>query len=320
MNEIVFLDYASLAPDDLSKDTLLAVAPDTVFYNHTTSAQLAPRLKCANVVISNKVVLNRSILQSLPQLQLICVAATGTNNIDLNAAQELGIKVCNVRDYATQSVVEHVFSLILNLSRNINSYQKSLQDGAWHASPDFCLIDHSITEISGKTLGIIGYGVLGKAVARTAECFGMEVLVANRPGLEQCSDGRVMLDELLKRSDIVSLHCPLTEHTKNILGTEELRKMKSSAIVINTARGGILDEKALHEALVQGEIAAAGIDVLETEPPGSDSILLKKSLANLIVTPHIAWASQRARQTLLDQLASIISSWQQGNDSINRVV
>lgn len=320
MGKIVFLDYASLAPQDLSAAKLLQIAPDTLLCERTNTDEVVGSLQDASVAISNKVVLDRAIVAALPELELICVAATGTNNIDLEAARELGIKVCNVRDYASQSVAEHVFALILSLNRQLPAYRRSLAQGAWQRSADFCLLDHPIAEISGKTLGIVGYGSLGKAVAKIAQCFGLKLLIANRPGQKACKPGRIMLDELLEQADIVSLHCPLTAETKNLISSNEFKRMKPGAMLINTARGGIVDEHALLKALQDEDIAAAAVDVLHQEPPAEDSVLLQQSLDNLIVTPHIAWASQHARQTLLDQLADIIAAWKNGEALPNVVV
>jgi glycerate dehydrogenase len=304
----VFLDRESLDRHDLDLSRLTAATPDWRWFEYTSADQTLAHIGDATIVASNKVVLDRAILTQAPNLQLVCIAATGTNNIDLDAAHELGIPVCNVRGYATPSVVQHVFTLILALTTHLPEYTRDVGDGRWHQSRQFCLLDHPIRELDGKTLGIVGYGELGKAVAQTARAFGMDVLLAQRPGAEP-KDGRVPLDRLLALADIVSLHCPLTERTRGLIGPRELARMKPDALLINTARGGIVDEPALAAALRSGKLGGAGIDVLAQEPPGVDSPLLAGQIPNLIVTPHIAWASQASRQRLLDGVADNIRAW-----------
>ena len=313
----VFLDLASLDNDDLNLQPLRAVLEEWDLHPHTEAAEVAARLQGAEVVVSNKVMLSREVLAKADKLRLICVAATGTNNIDLNAARELGIIVTNVRAYGTASVVQHVFALMLSLQRRIPAYQLAVRQGRWEQSKFFCLLDYPIEELGGKVLGIVGYGELGQAVAKTAACFDMEVRVAQRDPADTRSD-RVPLDELLAEADVLSLHCPLTEENRGLIGEAQLRCMKSTAILINAARGGLVDEAALATALRQGWIAGAGIDVLEQEPPNGTSPLLN-DLPNLILTPHIAWASRTARQRLLSQLVNIIRDYRQGSIR-NRIV
>lgn len=308
----VFLDRDSLDHNDLQFDELTATLPEWRMYEATEPHQVAERITDAQVVISNKVVLDEALLSSAAELKLIAVAATGTNNVDIAAATRLGITVCNVRRYATPSVVQHVFALLLNLSRHLDDYRQAVQRGRWQQSGRFCLLDYPIRELSGLKLGIVGYGELGEAVARAAtQAFGMDVLLAQRPGAP-AQQGRIPLHELLPQVDVLSLHCPLTDATRGLIGVNELALMKPDAILINTARGGIVDEPALAAALRSGKLAGAGIDVLAVEPPEEDSPLLAGDIPNLIVTPHIAWASRESRQRLTDQLAANIRAFLTG--------
>jgi len=308
----VFLDAESLDRDDIDFDALRGTLPDWTFHARTLPAETADRIKHSQIVVSNKVVLDRAVLKSAPDLKLVCVAATGTNNVDLVAASDLGVAVCNVVHYATPSVVQHVFALITALNTRLLDYQGAVQNGKWGQSDQFCLLDFPIRELEGLTLGIVGYGELGKAVARAAECFGMRVLVSQRPGTTTASGTnlkRIPLAELLPQVDILSLHCPLTEQTRNLIGANELGMMKNTALLVNTARGGIVDEQALADALVAGRIAGAGIDTLTEEPPANGNVLLNPDLPNLILTPHIAWASRSARQRLVDGVAANIQAF-----------
>lgn len=308
----VFLDRDSLDHHDLDFSSLEATLPRWQLYGTTQPAEIATRLRDAEVVVSNKVMLDEAVLQAAPRLKLIAIAATGTNNVDLAAAARRGIAVCNIRRYATPSVVQHVFALLLSLTRHLGDYQRAVQEGAWQRSGQFCLLDYPIRELGGLTLGIVGYGELGRAVAETAErAFGMQVLIAQRPG-GPVQQGHLPLAQLLPQLDVLSLHCPLTPETQGLIGPAELALMKPDALLINTARGGIVDEAALAAALLAGRLGGAGIDVLATEPPGSDSPLLQQPLPNLIVTPHIAWASRQSRQRLLDQLAQNIAAFMAG--------
>ena len=313
----VFLDLASVDNSDLELRQLKDVLDEWDFYPHTKASELADRLQGAEVVVSNKVVLSRDTLAKADKLKLICVAATGTNNVDLDAARELGIIVTNVRAYGTASVVQHVFALMLSLQRRIPAYQQAIRQGRWQQSEFFCLLDFPIEELTDKVLGIVGYGELGQAVAKTAACFGMQVRIAQRNAEDDRPD-RVPLEVLLAEADVLSLHCPLTEENKGMIGEKQLQLMKPNAILINAARGGLVDEAALAKALKQGWIAAAGVDVLEQEPPDGSSPLLA-DIPNLILTPHIAWASRTARQRLLNQLVDIIRDYPTGTIR-NRIV
>ncbi|WP_297527776.1 D-2-hydroxyacid dehydrogenase [Thiohalobacter sp.] len=304
----VMLDLDSLHPADLDLGRLKAALPHWDWHLHTKPEQTAARIGAADVVVTNKVVLDAARLDAAPRLRLICVAATGMNNIDLAAAEARGIAVRNVRNYASQSVAEHVFALILALKRRLAEHRQAALT-RWPDHPDFCILDHPMTELAGRRLGIVGYGDLGRAVARIGEAFGMKVLKARRPGGRDDRPGRLPLDTLLERSDVVSLHCPLTEATRGLIGRRELRLMQPHALLINTARGGIVDEVALAQALREGVIAGAGVDVLSEEPPPRDNPLLATDIPNLILTPHVAWASREARQRLVDQVAANIEAF-----------
>lgn len=319
MPQAVFLDYASTSHDDLDLTRLRHACGQLQLWEATQADNLLEHIGQAEIVISNKVILNAATLTALKdQIKLICVAATGTNNIDLAVAQQLGIPVCNVRNYGNRSVAEHCLSLIFALARQLPAYHQAVQAQAWQKSKHFCLLDYPITEVAGKTLGIIGYGSLGQATAELAAAVGMQILVAERLDAPTVRTGRVSLHELLARADFISLHCPLTEQTKAFINAERLQHMKPSAFLINTARGGLICEADLLTALQTHQIAGAALDVLSLEPPTTDNPLLQTSLPNLIITPHIAWASRSARQTLIEQLADIISSFQT-NHLINQV-
>lgn len=315
----VFLDFDSLEPADLDPDPLQVCLADWQFHAQTTPEQVTERIASAQVIVTNKVPINRSLIAAAPDLRLICVAATGTNNIDLTAARDAGVVVSNARDYATASVVEHVFMLMLVLTRQLDSYRDRVKAGDWTNSPYFCLFDSAIGELAGKTLGVIGYGVLGQAVARMARAFSMQVSVAQRLHGEKLPD-RVPLEALLETADILSLHCPLTEQTRGLIGAGELHRMKPGAILVNTARGEIVDETALLLALQQNWIAGAAFDVLEREPPPASHPLVRYAATSsrLILTPHVAWASRAARQRLISEIAANIHAFLQGNPR-NRV-
>jgi len=313
----VFLDWNSVDNQDLDRRCFEQLPLDWSFLPNTSSVNAISALQGADIAVSNKVVLDKNVIEKCESLKLICVAATGTNNIDLEAAVQKQIVVCNVRTYATPSVVQHVFMLMLNLMRHLPEYQRALKAGKWQTSEFFSLLDYSIEELTGKTLGIVGYGELGQSVANMAKQFGMKVLVAQRLHGVPTTD-RVPLEALLPRVDVLSLHCPLSPETENLIGADELAKLKPTAILINTARGGIVDEIALLEALQNRTLAGAGVDVLVAEPPVNSNPLLEANLPNLIVTPHIAWASKQARQRLIQGVADNITDFLNGRTS-NRV-
>jgi glycerate dehydrogenase len=281
-------------------------------FERTREDEVVARLKEADIAITNKVPLRRTILEKLPSLKMIAVAATGTDHIDIDFCRARGIVVANIRDYACNAVSEHVFMLILALRRNLLAYQKDIHAGLWSKSDQFCLFTHPIHDIHGSTLGIIGYGALGQAVARLAKAFGMQVLLAEHKNAQTTRPGRMPFETVLRESDIVTLHCPLTPDTRNLISLPELKLMKSSSLLINTARGGVVDENALALALQEGLIAGAGFDVLSIEPPREDNVLLKLNQPNFILTPHIAWASEEAMSNLADQLIENIESFVRG--------
>lgn len=307
----VFLDWRSLDQDDLDPTPLKVVVDELVFYPSSDPDEARRRSDGSVVLISNKVRVGPDVLDAASALRLVCVAATGTNNVDLEATRARGVVVSNVRAYGTASVVQHVFSLMIALNNRLLDYHEAVVHGQWQRSSQFCLLDYPIREIAGKTLGIVGFGELGQGVARIAEAFGMRVLVARR-GPDDARPGRLSLHELLAEVDVLSLHCPLTEQNRNLIGSRELALMKPTAMLINTARGGLVDEAALAASLREGRLAGAAVDVLSQEPPTDDNPLLQPGLPNVIVTPHIAWASREARQRIVDQLAENIAAFRRG--------
>jgi glycerate dehydrogenase len=314
----VFLDLATVNCGDVDLSPLESACSGWEYHDATTPPETLERIRGRELAVSNKVLLDRGILEQASDLKLICIAATGTNNVDLEAARELGIAVTNVAGYSTPSVVQHVFSLILALTTRLVAHHNLISSGAWPQSEQFCLLDFPFREIAGKRLGIIGYGTLGKAVAHVADSFGMEIMLGQRPG-SNSQPGRVPLDELLAGADIISLHCPLTEQTRGLIGERELSLMKNDALLINTARGGIVDEEALAAALREKAIGGAGVDVLEQEPPLGGNPLLDPEIPNLVVTPHIAWASRESRQRLVDEIGKNIRAFLIG-EARNRIV
>jgi glycerate dehydrogenase len=308
MHNIVFLD----------RDSLMADVRRPAFehawgeYPATSERDVAERLRDATIAITNKVPLRAADIAQLPKLKMIAVAATGTDNVDLAACRERGIVVSNIRHYSVVAVPEHCFTLILALRRNLRAYCADVDAGRWQESDRFCLLDHPIADLAGSRLGIVGYGALGQKVARLGRAFGMEVCVASRSPISDRQATPVSIDELLRTADVVSLHVPLNEQTRNMIGARELATMKRSALLINTARGGLVDEAALAHALSSGAIAGAGFDVLSKEPPAPDNPLLGLRLPNFILTPHVAWASAGAMQTLADMLIENIEAYAAG--------
>ena len=312
-----FLDLSTVTDGDLDLEPLQSTLDSWTFNELTAPDVITEAIAKAAIVVSNKAVLDAATITGADHLRLICVAATGTNNIDLAAAHAAGIVVCNVRAYATPSVVEHVFMVILALQRRLAEHTAAVDQGAWGRATRFSMLDFPFTELARQTLGIIGYGELGKAVARMGRAFGMQVLVAERAG-QPPRPGRVELNVMLAESDVISLHCPLTPETQNLLTLGSLRKMRRNAILVNAARGGIVNEADLVQALKAGDIAAAAVDVLTTEPPVEGNPLLDAGLPNLLVTPHVAWAGRQARQRLIGELADNIQAFLAGKPR-NRV-
>lgn len=307
-----FLDKDSLDCGDLDFSVLDTELPELTYYPATSPDQVAERIAQAEVVISNKVMLNAAAIQQAPRLRLICIAATGVNNVDLAAAEAAGITVCNCRGYGTPAVVQHVFALLLALYTRLPDYHQAVRAGRWQQASQFCLLDYPIRELADKTLGIVGYGELGRGVARVADAFGMRILLAQRPGTVEPEEGRIPLPVLLPQVDVLSLHCPLTPETRGLIGAWELALMRRDAILLNTARGGLVDEAVLADALRKGALGGAGIDVLSLEPPTAGNPLLAPDIPNLIVTPHSAWGSRESRQRMLGQLAENVREYRLG--------
>ncbi|MFH4456446.1 D-2-hydroxyacid dehydrogenase [Vibrio alginolyticus] len=315
---IVFLDRATI-PEHIE-------IPRPSFQHHwreydlTAPEQVIERLADADIVISNKVLLDQNVLEQLSQLRMIAVAATGFNNVDVDYCAKHDIAVANVRGYATRSVPEHVMAMLFALRRNLFGYHQDIAAGEWQRNKQFCFFTHPIGDIGGSTLGVVGSGALGQATAQLANALGMQVIFAERKGAPECRLGYVPFEEMLKRSDTLTLHCPLNEHTQNLIGQAELQQMKSNAILINTGRGGLVNEQALVDALKQGEIAAAGFDVFTQEPADeSNPLVANMGLPNLLLTPHVAWGSDSSIQRLVEILIENINAFERG-ERINRLV
>jgi glycerate dehydrogenase len=318
----VFLDFGTVSHDDLDTSNLERVLPGISLHQASTEAEVDERIAGCEFILTNTLTISRARMQAVPGLRFVGLTATGTNNVDLEAARELDIAVCNIRGYCTVSLVQHVLGVILMLTHRFREYGKAAVDGTWSRSEQFTVPGAPIRELSGKVLGIVGHGTLGKAVAQAArEALGMRVLVAERPGAKAGRDAdshsaigpvRVTLDELLRTADVLSLHCPLTPATTGLMGRRELALMKPDAILVNTARGALVDLEALVAALKSGDLGGAAIDVLPQEPPVNGSALFEPGVPNLIVTPHIAWAAFEARQRAVDELASNVEDFLRG--------
>jgi glycerate dehydrogenase len=309
--KIVFLDAATYGDISLQRFTSRW---DCTIHEVTLPSETAQRLSEQAVAVTNKVVLDRAVLSSAEakKLRLVVIAATGTDIIDREAAKQLGVTICNVPGYATQSVAQFTLALMLALATSTARYAAAVRSGAWQRSPVFTLLDCPAIELKGKQLGIIGYGNIGQAVAQMARGFGLEVMIAARPGLaEPIPPGRLPLRELLQQADLISLHCPLTPQTKNLINAETLALMKPTAFLVNTARGALIDEPALIEALRQRRLAAAALDVISLEPPTKNHPMIQaaRDLDNLLLTPHTAWSAREARTRLLDEVAENISAF-----------
>jgi glycerate dehydrogenase len=309
MERIVFLDRSTL----IANLRRPAFEHEWAEHEMTAPAQVIERLKHATIAITNKVPLREAELSELPELRFIAVAATGVDIIDLDYCRKRNLPISHVRNYALYSVPEHVFTLILSLRRNLLSYREDVARGAWAEASGFCLLTHPIRDLHGSTLGIIGYGALGQAVEKLALSFGMRVLISEYKNARTIRSGRTSFEETLRASDIISLHCPLNEETRGLIGRPEFELMRRDGLLINTARGGLVGEVALVEALRSGLIAGAGFDVLTKEPPRDGNPLLEVNLPNFILTPHIAWASREAMQALADQLVDNIEAFVKGS-------
>ena len=308
MERIVFLERKTIQADFRPPK----FEHDWIEHGETLPGQVIERVRDATIIISNKLSLGEPQLTEAKGVKLIAIAATGSDCVDLDYCRQRGIAVCNVRGYAANSVPEHVLMMIFALRRKLFSYQQDVRRGLWNGSKQFCLLTHELHDIRNSTLGIIGYGSIGRSMAKLGESVGMRVLISERKGALETREGRIAFTDTLRESDVVSLHCPLTDETRDLIGPAELEAMKRSALVINTARGALIDDAALIKALTNGEIAGAGIDVLREEPPRNGSPLLDLDLPNLIITPHVAWASNEAVQALADQVVDNIEAFVAG--------
>jgi glycerate dehydrogenase len=308
MEHIVFLD----------RDTMRVPMRSPEFshtwkdYPRTLPEHTVARLADATIAVTNKVRLHKSELSQLPKLRFIAITATGFDNVDVAFARECGIKVANVAHYARQSVPEHVFMMMLALRRNLLTFRQAIEKGEWQASPDVALVQYPLYDLGGATLGLIGYGELAREVESRAKAFGMKVLIAERKGAATVRPGRAPFERVLAESDIVSVHCPLNAETRDLISAPELQRMKSTALLINTARGAVVDSEALAVALQEGRIAGAGIDVLPEEPPRKGNPLLDLKLPNLLITPHVGWASQQALTVLSEEVMLNLEAFVRG--------
>lgn len=315
--KIVFLDRTAIpAHIDIPRPTF---AHQWIEYDHSAADQVIERLQDADIAITSKVEFSREVMQQLPKLKLIAITATGTNNVDLEAAKALGICVKNVTGYSSVTVPEHVLAMIFALKHSLVGWIKDQATDKWTQSKQFCYFDYPITDVRGSTLGIFGKGCLGTEVGRLAEAVGMNVLYAEHQGVEHCRAGYTPFEQVLQQADIISLHCPLTENTKNLINAETLALCKKGAFLINTGRGPLVDEKALLDALKSGQLAGAAIDVLTKEPPEQGNSLMEaaKTMPNLLITPHIAWASDSALTTLVNKVAQNIEAFVAEQQAVN---
>ncbi|MDC6382968.1 2-hydroxyacid dehydrogenase [Pseudomonas graminis] len=307
----VFLDHSSLDLGDLDLAPWRETFSELVLHGSTTTDQVAERLKDADVAISNKIMIDADTFAACTNLKLVLVTATGVNNVDLDAARKHGVVVSNCQGYGTPSVAQHTLMLLLAMATRLPDYQQAIHLGQWQKSKQFCLLDFPIVELEGKTLGLLGHGELGGAVAKLAEAFGMRVLSGQIPGRPARPD-RVPLNELLPQVNALTLHCPLNEHTRDMIGAHELSLLKPKAFIVNTARGGLINEQALADALRNGHLGGAATDVLTVEPPVNGNPLLSGDIPRLIITPHSAWGSQEARQRIVGQINENALAFYQG--------
>jgi glycerate dehydrogenase len=317
-SQAAFLDFATLGANvDTSK---LDALVDVRYHDFSDASEVAARLVDCEIAIVNKSTVGADAIRAAKRLRLIALTGTGSDNVDVAAAEQCAVAVANTRGYGTSSVAQHVFALILELTRRIGGYAALVRRGAWQESRMSALLDFPIRELDGLTLGIVGSGTLGQAVARLGGCFGMRVVFAARLGTARAEvpAGRVHFDDVLERADVLTLHCPLTPATRNMIGAPQLQRMKRDALLINTARGGLVDGEALAAALRAGVIGGAGIDVLPAEPPRAGHPLLEPGIPNLVVTPHVAWGAREARQRALDQVTENIAEFLRGG-SLRRI-
>ena len=314
----VFLDYATMG-SDLDLAPLQRLFASLELFDDTSDDELADRIRDVEFIFTNKIRLTDELLRDANKIRFIGLTATGTDNIDLQTAQQKGIAVANIRAYCTRSIVEHVIGSLLMLTHSLGRYNQAVRAGDWQQAKEFCMLNYPIRELAGMTLGIVGYGTLGQGVAAAAEALGMRVLISARPGSNNVPADRVAFDRILARSDVISLHCPLTSETRGLFDAEAFARMKHAAILINTARGGLVDSDALVAALESGHLFGAAIDVLTREPPVNGDPLLDYAGDNLIMTPHIAWGTDQARQNAIDELAANAEAFLAGKER-NRVV
>ena len=308
---IVFLDSASLVANMRAP----SFAHDWIDHEQTQPDEVLARIQDADIVIVNKVKLSADLLAQAARVKMIAVAATGTDNVDLAYCRTHGIVVSNIRGYAVQTVPEHVFMMMLALRRNLLGWRDDVRAGLWQQADQFCLFTRPVNDLYGSTLGLVGHGSLGHGVQKLAEAFGMKVLAAERKSATAARPGYTSFDTVMREADVISLHTPLTPETRHMIGAREFGLMKSTAILINTARGNLVDEPALIEALKSGRIGGAGFDVLAVEPPREGNPLLDLDLPNFILTPHVAWSSREAMQILADQLVDNIEAFAVGAPS-----
>lgn len=308
MEKIVFLD----------RSTVIANVRKPAFPHHweehpaTSVEQVLARVQDATIVITNKVPLRRESLAQLPKLKMVAVCATGTDNVDIAYCKERGIIVSNIRNYAAHTVPEHVFMLMLALRRNLLAFREDVQRGEWQKAAQFCLFTHPVRDLHGSTLGLMGSGSIGKSVAQLAQAFGMKILLSEHKGATAVRPGYTAFDTVISESDVITLHLPLKDSTRHMISTAEFEHMRPGAILINTARGGLVDEAALLQALQSGRLGGAGFDVLSKEPPTEGHPLLDINLPNFILTPHVAWSGSAAMQTMADQLIDNIEAYVAG--------
>lgn len=312
MSSIVILDAYTMNPGDLSWETLRSLG-DLTIYDRTRKDQIVERAKSAEIILSNKALLDQSILEQLPDLKCICVTATGYNNVDVAFANSKGISVSNVVGYAAPAVAQHVFAMVLSMTNQFKQHSDGVRSGKWSTAKDWCYWDSPIMELAGKTLGILGFGKIGQQVAKIAMAFDMNIIAHHKyPKRDKMEAVQfVTIDTLFKKSDILSLHAPLNDETKEIINLANLSKMKTSSILVNTGRGGLVNESDLCKALEEGKIAGACLDVLSQEPPKATNVLL--NAPNCMISPHQAWASLESRQRLLDGVIENVKAYLSGN-------